>query len=124
LDADLTDRVIDEVRKGLNSLQGRRFGPFEVSFCDDFSYHDPVDQSDTRHQGIRIVFSEGARIIYRLSGTGTETATLRVYLERFERDPLGQEEETQTALSDLAVVAHAIARIEPITGRRAPSVMT
>jgi phosphoglucomutase len=96
----------------------------EVSLCDDFAYVDPVDQSLAEHQGIRVVFSDDARIVYRLSGTGTDGATLRVYLERFERDPSRHDMSVQDALDDLTAIARQIARIEGTIGRRTPSVVT
>jgi phosphoglucomutase len=99
-------------------------GTKALKFCDDFSYHDPVDQSDTEGQGIRFLFKDGSRIIYRLSGTGTEGATLRVYIERYEPDPAKQGGDTQAALSDLINIARNLAEIEPRTGRSAPSVTT
>jgi phosphoglucomutase len=95
-----------------------------VASADDFAYTDPVDGSISTRQGIRVIFDDGSRIVYRLSGTGTEGATLRVYLERFEPDPGRQDAEPQTALADLIVVADQIAAIRSRTGRKAPSVMT
>jgi phosphoglucomutase len=95
-----------------------------LSASDDFAYHDPVDGSDTSGQGIRFLFKDGSRIIYRLSGTGTQGATLRVYIERYEPDPAKQGGDTQAALSDLIQIARNLAEIETRTGRSAPSVIT
>ena len=78
----------------------------------------------TTRQGIRIVFDDGSRIVFRLSGTGTEGATLRVYLERFEPDPARQGVETQAALAPLIAIADRIAGVRERTGRSAPSVIT
>jgi len=83
-----------------------------------------VDHSIAEHQGIRIVFSDEARIVFRLSGTGTEGATLRVYLERYEPESSRQNLDAQDALAELAAVARQIARVEGKTGRRQPSLMT
>jgi phosphoglucomutase len=124
LDGSVAEGIMAELRRELPLLEGRRFGSLEVSLCDDFAYVDPVDRSLAEHQGIRVVFSEDARIVYRLSGTGTEGATLRIYLESFERDPSRQNMAVQDALADLAAIAHGIARVAERTGRRQPSVIT
>jgi phosphoglucomutase len=105
-------------------LTGTRIGGRLVSLHDDFSYTDPVDGSVSRRQGIRILFDDGARIVFRLSGTGTEGATLRVYLEAFEADPARQDRDPQDALSDLIAIAGSVAQIAERTGRAAPSVIT
>jgi phosphoglucomutase len=80
LDKNVAKRLIGDLQKGLLRLKGQRVGTHEVTFCDDFSYLDPIDDSLSEHQGLRIVCSDEARIVYRLSGTGG--AALRVYLER------------------------------------------
>ena len=72
------------------SLPGKRFGSYQVKLCDDFSYTDPIDGSVSTGQGVRIIFEDGSRIVFRLSGTGTEGATLRIYLEAFEPDAARQ----------------------------------
>jgi phosphoglucomutase len=95
-----------------------------VAVADDFSYLDPVDGSLSAHQGLRIVFADGSRIVYRLSGTGTSGATLRVYIERFEGDATRHGLETQAALADLIVLADRLAGIRHRTGRATPSVIT
>lgn len=99
-------------------------GNHEVTFCDEFSYLDPSDNSLAERQGLRIVCSDEARIVYRLSGTGTEGTTLRIYLERHERDPSRQSLDCQDGLSSLATVAPRIAQIEERTARRCPSLIT
>ena len=93
-----------------------------MASADDFAYHDPVDGSISRGQGVRIRFAGGSRIVYRLSGTGTEGATLRVYLERYE--PSRVEEDTQTFLAPLIAIADEVAEIGRRTGRTAPDVVT
>ena len=95
-----------------------------VREADDFSYHDPVDGSVSAQQGIRVLFADGARIVYRLSGTGTAGATLRVYLERYEADPSQQARDTQEALADLIALADRLAGISERTGRTEPTVVT
>jgi phosphoglucomutase len=108
----------------LATLPGRRFGDAVVATADDFSYTDPVDGSVSTGQGIRIGFDDGSRIVFRLSGTGTEGATLRVYLERFEPDPACHAVETQLALAGLINIADEIAGIAARTGRTHPDVIT
>jgi phosphoglucomutase len=92
--------------------------------ADDFAYTDPVDGSVTTGQGIRVGFDDGSRVVFRLSGTGTEGATLRVYLERFEPDPARQGAATQEALAPLIAAAERIAAIRERVGRDRPTVIT
>lgn len=96
----------------------------EIVSADDFAYLDPVDGSLSEHQGLRIGFADGSRIVFRLSGTGTEGATLRVYLERFEPDPANRQLDTQAAVASLVAAAEDLAGIKTRTGRNAPSVIT
>ncbi len=112
------------LREATATLPGRRFGALTVEAADDFAYHDPVDGSDSANQGIRVMFAGGSRIVYRLSGTGTVGATLRVYIERYEgpEGDLGQE--TQAALADLVALSRDLAVIEARIGRKAPDVVT
>ncbi len=129
IDATAANALIGELRAQLASLPGRAFergdgGRSTVTRADDFAYTDPVDRSVTTQQGIRIFFDDGARIVFRLSGTGTEGATLRIYLERFEADPARQSVETQAALAPLIAIADRIAGVKERTGRDAPSVIT
>lgn len=124
VETDGANAVMAHLRASLADLPGRRFGALVVAQADDFAYHDPVDGSDSRAQGIRILFADGSRIVYRLSGTGTAGATLRVYIERFEPDPAAHDLDTQAALADLIALSKDLARIEPFTGRAAPSVVT
>jgi phosphoglucomutase len=93
-----------------------------VTAADDFAYVDPVDGSRSERQGIRVFFEDGARVVWRLSGTGTEGATLRVYIERFARDRL--DGDPQQVLADVVRRARALAEIEARTGRSAPDVVT
>ena len=88
----------------------------EIDWADAFDYHDPIDESVSRNQGIRIFMQNGGRIVYRLSGTGTSGATLRVYLDKPEHDPALIQQEPGEALAELAVTAAQIASIESITG--------
>jgi phosphoglucomutase len=95
-----------------------------LASADDFSYTDPVDGSVTTGQGIRIFCDDDSRIVVRLSGTGTEGATLRVYLERFAADPAQHGGETQALLAPLIALAERLVRIRAGTGRNAPTVIT
>ncbi len=116
--------MIENLRNRLHTLPERAVGDMHISFSDDFSYTDPIDGSKSSGQGIRIQFNDGSRIVFRLSGTGTEGATLRVYIERFEANPRKHHIETQEALQDLIDFAHSIAEIQKYTGRNKPTVIT
>jgi phosphoglucomutase len=124
IDAEAAAKLTDDLRAKLPGLRGERLGDLAVEHADDFSYTDPIDGSISTRQGIRILFEGGARIVYRLSGTGTSGATLRVYLERFEPDPERHDQETQAALAPLIALADHLAGIRARTGRTAPSVIT
>lgn len=122
--ADGANALIERLRARLPTLKGQIFGGLEVRDADDFAYHDPVDGSDSAKQGVRILFADGSRLVYRLSGTGTAGATLRVYIERFEPDVARQHIETQQALGELIALSHSLADIRRYTGRETPSVIT
>ena len=124
VDADGAGQLMDALRNANGSLPGKRYGDYEVAFTDDFSYTDPVDGSISEHQGIRVGFTDGSRMVFRLSGTGTEGATLRLYLERYEPDPERQSLDAQAALAELIRIGEDIARIRHYTQREAPSVIT
>ncbi|KAA0701016.1 alpha-D-glucose phosphate-specific phosphoglucomutase [Neorhizobium sp. P12A] len=124
VDTDAANGLIQALRDKLATLPGSKFGDLTVSAADDFAYHDPVDKSVSQHQGIRILFEGGSRVVFRLSGTGTTGATLRVYIERYEPDPTRHNIETQEALADLIAAAQDIADIKGRTGRPAPTVIT
>ena len=105
------------LREATATLPGQRFGALTVEAADDFAYHDPVDGSDSDHQGVRVMFEGGSRIVYRLSGTGTVGATLRVYIERYEPPTGDLGQDTQAALADLIALSRGLAGIESRTGR-------
>lgn len=121
---DAAHQVMDGLRDQLASLPGECFDSETIKTADDFSYTDPVDGSVTKAQGIRILFESGARIIVRMSGTGTEGATLRLYLERFEPDPAKHGVETQDAMAGLIDLAEQLTHIRALTGRTEPSVIS
>ncbi|WP_046866322.1 alpha-D-glucose phosphate-specific phosphoglucomutase [Microvirga massiliensis] len=124
VDAAAAQGLTASLRERLSTLPGQSYAGLTVEACDDFAYTDPVDGSVTSSQGIRILFREDARAVFRLSGTGTVGATLRVYLERFEKDPGRHGAATADVLAPVAAAANAIADIEAHTGRASPSIIT
>ena len=124
VDSGAAEAIMASLREQLPQLAGRQMGEFRVRLADDFAYTDPVDHSVSAKQGIRIVMEDGSRIVFRLSGTGTEGATIRLYLEKYEADPSRHNVPTQQALSGLIAIAHELAQIEQRTGRSAPTVIT
>jgi len=116
--------VMTHLRNNFAALTGKQFGKYTVATCDDFSYTDPVDASVSKNQGIRILFSDGSRIIFRLSGTGTEGATLRVYLEAYEADVARHHLDAQEALKELIQIGLNISELIARTGRQQPTVIT
>ncbi len=124
VDTEAANGLMANLRDQLATLPGKSFGALTVETADDFAYNDPVDQSVSKNQGIRILFVGGSRVVFRLSGTGTSGATLRVYIERFEPDAARHDIDTQEALADLIAVANEIAGIKTRTGRDEPTVIT
>ncbi|GAB4121074.1 MAG: alpha-D-glucose phosphate-specific phosphoglucomutase [Sideroxydans sp.] len=122
--SDAANGVMQHLRDHFAALTGKTFGHYTVQTCDDFSYTDPVDGSVSQNQGIRILFSDGSRIIFRLSGTGTEGATLRLYLEAFEADVARHHLDAQEALQSLIQIALNISDLQTRTGREQPTVIT
>jgi phosphoglucomutase len=122
--SDIADKLVADLRAQLSGLPGKTVQGLKIAAADDFSYTDPVDGSISAKQGIRILFEGGARLVFRLSGTGTEGATLRVYLERHEADPARHDMDTQTMLSDLIQAAQDLAGISVRTGMNTPTVIT
>jgi phosphoglucomutase len=116
--------VMTGLRHKLPALVGQTYGGYRIALADDFSYTDPVDKSVSSHQGIRIIMVDGSRIVFRLSGTGTEGATVRLYLERYEADPSRHELDTQEALAALIAIAEQVSELKKRTGRERPSVIT
>ena len=121
---DVANALMADLRATLPALPGQVFGQRAVSLADDFAYTDPVDGSVSKNQGVRLLFDDGARVIFRLSGTGTEGATLRLYLESYEDDPVRQDAPVQQKLAELAAVAEQVAGIRKRTGMAGPSVAT
>ena len=124
VDADAANTMMDTLRQKLPTLPGTTLDGMEISTADDFSYTDPIDGSVSHKQGIRILFANGSRIVFRLSGTGTVGATLRVYLEHFEGDPIRHGQDPQSALAAMIAAAEQVAEIKRYTGRTEPDVRT
>jgi phosphoglucomutase len=124
VETEAANRLMDGLRGKLGALPGSSVNGMKIAAADDFQYDDPVDGSVSRNQGIRVFFEGGSRVVFRLSGTGTSGATLRVYIERYEPRTGDLGLETQGALADLIAAADELAGIRRNTGRDAPSVIT
>ena len=124
LPTDAANGLIAHLKAQFATLPGTHLGRYTVKFCDDFSYTDPVDASVSTGQGLRIGFEDGSRIVFRLSGTGTEGATLRIYLEAFEPDAAKHGQDAQEALAELIMIANELAELRKRTGRERPTVIT
>ncbi|GAY41288.1 hypothetical protein CUMW_058270 [Citrus unshiu] len=106
------------------SKAGDKYGNYVLQFADDFAYTDPVDGSVASKQGVRFVFTDGSRIIFRLSGTGSAGATVRIYIEQFEPDVSKHEMDAQSALKPLIDLALSVSKLRDFTGREKPTVIT
>jgi phosphoglucomutase len=124
VDAGAADSMMGALRGKLEGLAGQTLGAFRVQQADDFVYTDPIDQSVATRQGVRIIMTDGSRIVFRLSGTGTEGATVRLYLERYEADPARHHLDTQEALAPLIAIAEQVSELKQRTGRQQPTVVT
>jgi phosphoglucomutase len=121
---DDANSVIAHIKSQFITLPGQIFGSYKVKACDDFSYHDSIDGSISNNQGIRILFEDGSRIVFRLSGTGTEGATIRIYLEAFDPDVRNHHLDAQVALAEMIRIALKISELKERTGRDKPTVIT
>lgn len=124
VDSEAANGLMAHLRAAAAGLTGTVLRGYTVALCDDFAYTDPVDGSVSTAQGIRILFTDGSRVVFRLSGTGTSGATLRLYVERYEADASRHDQPTQEALADLIALADDVAGIAARTGRDAPTVIT
>jgi phosphoglucomutase len=124
IDATAASGLMEHLQARLAGLPGAVLEGYTVDYADNFAYTDPVDGSVAENQGVRIGFTDGSRIVYRLSGTGTAGATLRVYLEAYEPDTEKQDRETAVVMQTLVGIATGLAEIEARTGRREPTVIT
>ncbi|CAA9891155.1 Phosphoglucomutase [Candidatus Methylobacter favarea] len=124
IESSVANSIVERLRSQLPELPSQAFGEFIVKYADEFSYEDPVDGSVSKNQGIRIGFENGSRIIFRLSGTGTVGATLRIYLEKFEVDASSHDQDAQVSLSELIKLAEQLCEVKKRTGRTEPTVIT
>lgn len=124
VDSDRAKALMADLQASLPTLPGKEWGPYKVKFADNFSYTDPIDGSVSQNQGVRIGFEDGSRIVFRLSGTGTKGATLRVYLESYEPDSAKHHLDPQQALASLITLADELAGIRKFTQRDKPTVIT
>jgi phosphoglucomutase len=124
VDSNAAEAMMEHLRGQLAGLAGRRLDGYTVTLADDFVYTDPVDHSVASKQGVRIVMEDGSRIVFRLSGTGTEGATIRLYLEKYEADPARHDLDPQQALAGLAAIAEQLSELKTRTGRAKPTVVT
>ncbi|MET0856122.1 MAG: alpha-D-glucose phosphate-specific phosphoglucomutase, partial [Telluria sp.] len=124
VDAQDAEGMMAHLRGQLGQLAGQQLDGFTVALADDFVYTDPVDLSVTSKQGVRIVMTDGSRIVFRLSGTGTEGATIRLYLEKYEADQARHAIDPQQALAGLAAIAANLSQLKQRTGRDHPTVVT
>ena len=124
VESDIANDIMNHLRSQLTTLTGQACGTYNVKYADEFSYTDSVDHSVSAQQGIRIGFEDGSRIIFRLSGTGTVGATLRIYVEKYEADASKHNQDPQDALAELIELAEQFCEIKKRTGRVEPTVIT
>jgi phosphoglucomutase len=124
VDSERANAMMAKLRNRLPTLPQQKLGNYTVQYADDFSYQDPIDGSVSERQGIRIGFTDGSRLIYRLSGTGTQGATVRVYMEQYEPDEQKQGLDAQIALAELIQIADYVASLRETTGMERPTVIT
>jgi phosphoglucomutase len=120
----MMDHLKHLTKGGLKDFVGQTIGDFTVAKCDDFSYTDPIDSSVSSGQGIRIIFTDTSRLVFRLSGTGSSGATIRVYIEKYSNDKAQYDKDAADVLKPLIETALKISKLEEFTGRREPTVIT
>jgi len=124
IESEAANQLMAGLRDKVTTLSNTQMGTLTVSYSDDFCYTDPIDKSVSEHQGIRIGFTNGSRMVFRLSGTGTSGATLRIYYESYETDTANMGQETQSALSELIELSLQVSQLKKLTGRTEPTVIT
>lgn len=126
VDSDKASAMMKALESSIDdgSLINKTIGSFTIDKADNFSYTDPIDKSVSKNQGLRIIFKCGSRVIYRLSGTGSQGATIRMYVEKYEADAEKAKEEAQSALKPLIDSALELSKLEAFTGRKEPTVIT
>ena len=124
-ESESANKMMEHLRDVIaKSKPGEKYGNYTLQFADDFSYTDPVDGSTVSKQGLRFVFTDGSRIIFRLSGTGSAGATIRIYIEQFESDASKHDLDAQIALKPLIDLALSVSKLKDFTGRDKPTVIT
>lgn len=125
VDSEAANKMVEHIRGVIaNTKAGDKMGSFVIAKADDFSYTDPIDGSVASKQGLRFVFQDGSRVIFRLSGTGSAGATIRMYIEKFEADTSKHDTDAQVGLKELIAAALEMSKLEQFTGRKAPTVIT
>ncbi len=124
VDSAKANELMEGLRSQFSTLPSSTLGDYTVDYADDFSYTDPIDGSVSQKQGIRIGFTDGSRMVFRLSGTGTQGATVRLYLESYEPDSAKHNVDPQEALKPLIVIADQVSKLQELTGRDKPTVIT
>ncbi len=124
VDSDKAQAIFKALNQQLAALPGKKFAATPIEVADNFSYRDPVDQSYTENQGLRLIFADGSRIIFRLSGTGTEGATIRVYYEKYEPSTGNLDADPQQALAGLFAIAQQLGNIHALSGHAGPDIIT
>ncbi|ROH88209.1 alpha-D-glucose phosphate-specific phosphoglucomutase [Pseudomethylobacillus aquaticus] len=124
LPTEAANGIMQHLRAQFGTLPGSTLGSYQVASCDDFSYTDPIDGSISKAQGIRLLFTDGSRIVFRLSGTGTDGATVRLYLEAYEPDAARHCLDAQDALSEMILIAGQVSELHARSGREQPTVIT
>lgn len=126
VDSDSASKMMSHLKEYIvdKSTIGKTFNNYTVSLCDDFEYKDPIDHSISKNQGLRFVFTDGSRIIYRLSGTGSSGATIRVYFDKYESNKDLLDQDPQERLKDLVQLALELSQLTKFTGREKPTVIT
>jgi phosphoglucomutase len=126
VDADAAKNMMTRLTEKCNTFSGSEVlaDGYELSQCDEFEYLDPVDGSVSSHQGWRFIFKDGSRFVFRLSGTGSVGATIRLYLEKYVNDPALFAQSTQETLGEMVNLALEYSQLKEFTGREEPSVIT
>ena len=124
VESSIAQEIMSSLREKIQTLPHQTFGDYTVKYADEFCYHDSIDGSTSANQGFRVGFENGSRIVFRLSGTGTVGATLRIYVERFEPDCAKHNQDPQIALAQLIELAEQFCRVKERPGLTEPTVIT
>jgi phosphoglucomutase len=124
VDSKAGDELMKRVGEAQQGAVGKTLHGFQVQLADNFAYNDPVDHSVTKNQGYRFIFTDGSRLVFRLSGTGSTGATIRIYFEKYEADPHKLDQDPQKVLKPLIDLALELSNLKHLTGRNEPTVIT